>query len=158
MAEIQFHADFEEESANVDHFWEHTVGSCHAPLALSSDWQAQLKRCHSELGFQYLRFHGLLSDDVGVLTIQQNRPLYSFFNADQLIDFLLSIGMRPFVELSFMPLALASGSRTVFQYRGNVTPPRDYTQWSTLIETLVAHWVGRYGLQEVAEWFFEVWN
>jgi xylan 1,4-beta-xylosidase len=84
--------------------------------------------------------------------------LYSFFNADQIIDFLLSIGMRPFVELSFMPTALASGSRTVFQYRGNVTPPKDYKQWSTLIHTLVAHWIERYGIQEVSAWFFEVWN
>jgi beta-xylosidase len=66
--------------------------------------------------------------------------------------------MRPFVELSFMPTALASGSKTVSRYRGNVTPPKDYRQWSTLIERLVAHWVERYGIEEVAAWFFEVWN
>src|SRR5687768_14097168 len=158
MAEIQFHADLHEEAGTLNHFWENTVGSCHAPLALRSDWQAQLKRCHTELGFQYVRFHGLLSDDVGVLTIQQDRPLYSFFNADQIIDFLLSIGMRPFVELSFMPLAFASGKKTVFHYRGNVTPPRNYDDWSELIFKLVKHWVDRYGAREVREWFFEVWN
>lgn len=84
--------------------------------------------------------------------------LYSFFNADQIIDFLLSIGMKPFVELSFMPTALASASKTVFHYRGNVTPTADYQQWSMLIHTLVGHWVDRYGIREVAEWFFEVWN
>ncbi len=65
--------------------------------------------------------------------------------------------MKPFVELSFMPRALASGDKTVFHYRGNVTVPRDYRQW-TLIRTLVAHWVERYGLSEVKQWFFEVWN
>ena len=53
---------------------------------------------------------------------QQSDLVYSFFNADRIIDFLLSIDMRPFVELSFMPAALASGSKTVFHYRGNVTP------------------------------------
>jgi xylan 1,4-beta-xylosidase len=89
---------------------------------LRADWQAQLKRCREELGFQHVRFHGLLSDDVGTVVRHQNRLIYSFFNADQIIDFLLSIDMRPFVELSFMPTALASGSRTVFHYRGNVTP------------------------------------
>jgi xylan 1,4-beta-xylosidase len=66
--------------------------------------------------------------------------------------------MRPFVELSFMPTALASGPKTVFRYRGNVTPPKDYKQWSTVIQALVTHWIDRYGLKEVAEWFFEVWN
>lgn len=105
-----------------------------------------------------MRFHGLLSDDVGTVVKYNDELLYSFFNADQIVDFLLSIGMRPFVELSFMPTALASGSKTVFHYRGNVTPPKDYKQWLTLIQTLVAHWVERYAIQEVAEWFFEVWN
>ena len=140
------------------HFWEHTVGSGHAPLALRADWQAQLKKCHEELGFQYVRFHGLLSDDMGTLIIHQDELLYSFFNADRITDFLLSIGMRPFVELSFMPGALASGHKTVFSYRGNVTPPRDYDQWATLIRKLVQHWVDRYGREEVRQWFFEVWN
>jgi xylan 1,4-beta-xylosidase len=62
------------------------------------------------------------------------------------------------VELSFMPTALASGDKTVFHYRANVTPPKDYARWATLIRKLVAHWVERYGLAEVREWFFEVWN
>jgi len=66
--------------------------------------------------------------------------------------------MRPFVELSFMPEALASGGKTVFHYKGNVTPPKDYRQWATLMEKLARHWVERYGIAEVREWFFEVWN
>jgi xylan 1,4-beta-xylosidase len=144
--------------SRLPHFWEHTVGSDHAPMALRADWQAQLRRCHDELGFRYVRFHGLLSDDMGTLICHRASLLYSFFNIDQIFDFLLSIGMKPFVELSFMPSALASADRTVFRYHGNVTPPRDYQQWATLIRTLIAHWIERYGLSEVREWFFEVWN
>jgi xylan 1,4-beta-xylosidase len=140
------------------HFWEHTVGSGHAPLALRADWQNQMQRCREELGFQHVRFHALLSDEMGTLVCEEEKLLYSFFNADQIIDFLLSIGMRPFVELSFMPEALASGKTTVFSYHGNVTPPKDYGQWATLIHKLTAHWVKRYGAEEVRKWFFEVWN
>jgi xylan 1,4-beta-xylosidase len=158
MATAEFWCDLSQQGTELRHSWEHTVGSCHAPLALRSDWQQQLRQCHAELGFRYVRFHGLLSDDVGTIVKHDDALLYSFFNVDQIIDFLLSIGMRPFVELSFMPTALASGSKTVFQYRGNVTPPRDYKQWATSIRTLVAHWVDRYGVKEVAEWLFEVWN
>ena len=117
-----------------------------------------MRRCHDELGFQYVRFHALLSDELGTVTCQEGKLLYSFLNADRIIDFLLSIGMRPFVELSFMPETLASGHTTVFSYRGNVTPPRDYDQWATLIQKLIRHWVDRYGAAEVREWFFEVWN
>ena len=140
------------------HFWEHTVGSDQAPLALRADWQAQLRRCHEELGFRYVRFHGLLSDDMGTLILNNDALLYSFHNIDQIFDFLLAIGMRPFVELGFMPRALASGDTTVFRYAGNVTPPKDHAQWAELIRRLIAHWVERYGYLEVREWFFEVWN
>jgi xylan 1,4-beta-xylosidase len=142
----------------LPHFWEHTVGSDHASMALRADWRAQLDRAHRELGFRHVRFHGLLDDDMGTLVGEDNRLLHSFFNADNVMDYLVSIGMRPFVELSFMPSALSSGDTTVFKYRGNVTPPKDMGQWCTLIERLVAHWVERYGVREVRTWFFEVWN
>jgi xylan 1,4-beta-xylosidase len=95
---------------------------------------------------------------MGTLVCEDNKLLYSFFNADSIMDFLLSIGMRPFVELSFMPTALASGKDTVFSYAANVTPPSDYGKWAALIKTLAAHWVDRYGADEVRRWFFEVWT
>ena len=154
----RFAADLHGPATPFPHFWEHTVGSGHATLALRADWQAQLKRANAELGMKHVRFHGLLSDDMGTLVCENDTLLYSFFNADQIFDFLLSIGMKPFVELSFMPSALSSGNKTVFHYRANVTAPKDYTQWSVLIRRLVEHWVERYGLAEVRQWFFEVWN
>jgi xylan 1,4-beta-xylosidase len=155
---IEFFCDLSQTGTPFSHCWEHTIGSCHAPLALRSDWQAQLEQCHRELGFQYVRFHGILSDDLGTLVRTRESLLDSFFNTDQIFDFLLSIDMKPFVELSFMPDALASGRKTVFKYRGNVTPPRDYRQWGAFIKRLVSHWVDRYGAAEVGRWFFEVWN
>ncbi|MGO4332088.1 hypothetical protein AB4Z48_34815 [Cupriavidus sp. 2TAF22] len=140
------------------HPWQHTVGSCHAPVALRADWQKQLRRAHRELGFRHVRFHGILCDDMSTVVCRDGQWLYSFFNADQIFDFLLSIGMRPIVELSFMPSALASGTETVFHYRANITPPRDYREWEQLIRKLVSHWVARYGIEEVSLWLFEVWN
>ena len=142
----------------MPHFWEHTVGSGHAILALRADWQQQLLLCRTQLGFRHVRFHGLLCDQMGTLVDEKKELLYSFFNADQIRDFLLSIGMKPFVELSFMPKILASGSMTVFHYSANVTPLKDYGLWAMLVSRLATHWVERYGIDEVATWFFEVWN
>ncbi len=153
-----FSCDLTQEPTEFPHFWEHTVGSGHAPLALRADWQHQLRRAHEELGFRFVRFHGILSDDMGTLICQDDELLYSFFNTDQVIDFLLSIGMRPLVELCFMPETLASGDTTVFAYRANVTPPTDYALWGALVEKLVSHWVERYGVDETRHWMFEVWN
>ena len=158
METVEFLCDLAQPGIPLPHCWEHTVGSGHALLALRADWQAHLRQCHEGLGFQYVRFHGVLSDDVGTLVRDQGNVLESFFNADRMFDQILSIGMKPFVELSFMPEALASGHKTVFKYRGNVTPPRDYRRWTAFVGRLVGHWVQRYGIAEVQRWFFEVWN
>ncbi len=158
MSYVEFKCDLQSTPTPLHHFWEHTVGSGHATLALRADWQKQLSRCKRELGFKHVRFHGILSDDVGTMVDENNKFVYSFFNADQICDFLLSIGMRPFMELSFMPNALSSGPEIVFHYKGNVSQPKNYNDWETLIKKLIKHWVERYSLAEVQQWFFEVWN
>jgi len=155
---IEFVCDLAGNPSPLPHFWKYCVGSDHATVALRADWQQQLRRCHDELGFERVRFHGLLSDDVGTLVREKDELVYSFFNANQIFDFLISIGMHPFVELSFMPTALASAGNTVFHYHANVTPPRDYKQWAALIKKLVRHWLDRYGREEMKRWNFEVWN
>jgi xylan 1,4-beta-xylosidase len=153
-----FSGDLGAAATALPHFWEHTVGSGHATLALRADWQAQLKQAQRDCGFRHVRFHGILSDDMGTLVGEGDQLFYSFFNTDQIFDFLLSIGMKPFVELSFMPSVLASGNQSQFHYNANVSPPRDPAQWAVLIRKIVAHWVERYGVTEVRQWFFEVWN
>lgn len=93
---------------------------------------------------------------MSVLTFRGDQPYYSFFNIDSIMDFLLSIGMRPIIEVSFMPEAIASGPQTIFHYKGNITPPKNDTMWVQLIQTLVQHLVDRYGVQEIRQWPFEV--
>jgi xylan 1,4-beta-xylosidase len=111
------------------------VGAGRANEGLRADWQRQLKVAHDECGFKYIRFHGLLSDDMGVYFEDKNgKPIYNFQYIDELFDYLQSIQMKPFVELGFMPGALASGSQTIFWWRGNVTPPKDYQKWDDLIK------------------------
>jgi xylan 1,4-beta-xylosidase len=135
------------------------VGAGRANEGLRADWQRQLRLAHEECGFRYIRFHGLLSDDMGVYKEDKNgNPIYNWQYIDELFDFLQSIGMKPFVELSFMPNDLASGKQTVFWWKGNVTPPKDYKKWDSLIKSLTEHWKERYGEKEVSSWYFEVWN
>lgn len=150
----------ENETQPLVHYWEKCVGSCHAYTALRADYQQYLKKAHDELGFEYVRFHGLFDDNMSVCMdmMSPGRPVYSFHNIDVIYDYLLRIGMRPFVELGFMPSALASGEKTCFLYRGNITPPKDYDQWYELIRNYTLHVVERYGIDEVKHWFFEVWN
>ncbi|MDR2792872.1 MAG: hypothetical protein LBB61_04295 [Treponema sp.] len=158
----KFKIDLTAPAKELDRYWEMCVGSCHAATALRSDWQSQMTRCRRELGFKYVRFHGLFNDDMNV--VQQPVPIpgtplrLCFTYVDVIFDFLLSINMKPFVELGFMPQALASGAKTLFHYKANTTPPKDYGQWGWFIGEFVKHLLERYGRDEVRSWFFEVWN
>jgi xylan 1,4-beta-xylosidase len=107
-----------------------TVGAGRANEGLRADWQQQLAEIKRDAGFRYIRMHGLLSDDMGVYRVDaRGNELYNFQYIDALYDYLLSIGIKPFVELGFMPAAMASGEKTIFWWRGNVTPPRSYEKW-----------------------------
>jgi len=136
-----------------------TVGAGRANEGLRADWQQQLSTVQQEIGFKYLRFHGLLHDDMGVYTEDaKGNPSYNFQYIDPLYDALLANHIRPFVELSFMPAKLATGTNTVFWWKANITPPKDMAKWNGLIRALIEHWRERYGEEEITQWYYEVWN
>jgi xylan 1,4-beta-xylosidase len=133
------------------------VGSCHAYLTLREDWREHARLIQQEIGFKSVRTHGIFHDLVGIYS-SWPEPHLNFQNLNKIYDFWLSQGLKPYVELSFMPEALASGSQTCFVYRANVTPPRQQTSWNAMIHAMVSHLIDRYGLKEVLTWNFEVWN
>jgi len=139
--------------------WQDSVGAGRVGEGLRAGWRSQLELCRKELGFNYLRAHGLLHDELGVYSEdKQGNPRYNWQYIDDIYDYLLGIGMKPFVEISFVPKALASGERTIFWWNANVSAPKDYAKWDALITALVKHWTDRYGAGEVSKWRFEIWN
>lgn len=159
MPERTIMTDFKLAKGPLNTMFKECVGAGRANEGLRADWQQQLAYVKKECGFKYIRMHGLLTDDMAVYTEDRDgKPIYNYMYIDPLFDFLHSIGIKPFVELGFMPSALASGSKTIFWWRGNVTPPKDYEKWEGLIENLTRHFTERYGEEEVKSWYFEVWN
>ncbi|MGQ7944305.1 GH39 family glycosyl hydrolase [Flavobacterium sp. WC2509] len=151
--------DYNKSVGALNTMFKECIGAGRANEGLRADWQQQLTLVKKECDFKYIRMHGLLTDDMGVYREDKNgNPEYSYQYIDALFDFLLSIKMKPFVELGFMPSALASGSKTVFWWKGNITPPKDYKKWEDLIRSLTQHFTERYGADEVKTWYFEVWN
>jgi len=142
------------------HFWEQMFGSGRAVLALRDDYRKDLRTVEQATGFRYIRFHAILDDDVGVYSEDaQGKPVYNWSYVDQIYDGLLADGVKPFVEISFMPKKLAlRPDYHAFWYKQIVSPPADYAKWDALITAFAAHLVARYGIDEVASWYFEVWN
>ena len=157
-------------SGALERPWEPMIGSEHLSYMLSRDrtggrvigpeLREALRIAHDELGVRAVRAHAILCDDLGVYTESDGRAVHDFSGIDRVYDGLMEIGVRPVVELSFMPRDLARDpGRTVFTYGAIVSPPRDWDRWADLVRDLAAHLAERYGLDEVvSRWAFEVWN
>ena len=142
------------------HFWEEMFGSGRAILSLRDGYRSDLRQVRQATGFQYMRFHAIFHDEVGLYDEDSSgKPVYNFSYVDQIYDGLLQNGVRPFVELSFMPRKLAAQpTEHVFWYHPIVSPPKDWNAWSDMITAFTQHLVARYGIDEVSQWYFEVWN
>ena len=151
--------DFRNEGTQYTPYWKNCVGAGRANEGLRAGFQRHLKQIQEQVGFRYLRFHGLLHDDMFVLRKNENgERIYNFQYIDELFDTLLNLNIRPFVELGFFPSCLKGGSAAQFWWKANVTPPKSLDGWCELIDRLIHHWLRRYGAAEVRTWYFEVWN
>ncbi len=155
------------------HFWEQTFGSGRAILSLRESYRQDLRTVKAATDFKAVRFHGILMDEVGLYDPERmtknpgleaqaanDASAYNFSYIDQIYDGLLAQGVRPFVELSFMPRKMAANPDAVhpFWYHPIVSPPKDYAQWDAMMRAFAQHLVARYGVEEVATWICEAWT
>ena len=139
------------------HSWRTMTGVASASALLLSDVQEILRRVQREIGFRYIKFNGVLSEDMHVYSEDAaGEPVYSFAFVDKVFDFLLSVGLRPLVQLSFMPEALARTHKRLFGYL--VSEPSSLEKWSALVTALIRHLQARYGQEELRRWLFCVWE
>ncbi|HWE84872.1 MAG TPA: hypothetical protein VG267_08000 [Terracidiphilus sp.] len=153
--------DAQAQGTPFPHFWEEMFGSGRAILTLRESYREDLRAVKKVADFRYVRFHAILHDEVGVYNEDEHgNPVYNFAYVDQIYDGLLKNGVKPFVEISFMPKKLAFNPDALhpFWYKQNVSPPKSMDRWDDLMKQFAQHLVDRYGIDEVATWYFEVWN
>lgn len=139
------------------------VGTGRMGLALQKEYLDQLELAQTLAGFQHIRGHGLFCDDMGIYqpyTDDQGveHENYNFVYLDRVVDSYLKLGIKPFLELGFMPKKMASGTQTIFYWEGNTTPPADHDKWARMVKATLRHLCSRYGEKEVSAWPCEVWN
>jgi xylan 1,4-beta-xylosidase len=154
----------------TDFSWQIGLGNDHAYQLHRTDVCEHIKLAHDELGIKYIRCHGIFDDDM--LTYQRmgdcrmfrsvpfNNKIeeINFRQVGHVYDNLLACGVKPFVELSFMPSALASGKKLGLRYDPNITMPKSLVTWGEYIKKFIHFLIDRYGADEVETWYFEVWN
>jgi len=161
IAQEQVDIDANAPATLFPHFWEQMFGSGRAILTLRESYRDDMRAVKQITDFRYVRFHAILHDEVGVYNEDEHgNPVYNFAYVDQIYDGLLKLGVRPFVEISFMPKKLAFNPDALhpFWYKQNVSPPKSMERWDGLMTAFAQHLVERYGIDEVSQWYFEVWN
>ncbi len=139
--------------------WRNAISVGRAYDLVREDLLEHLRAAQKDMGYRYCRFHALFHDDMGVVKKDADGKIsYQWHHVDKIYDALLEMGIRPFVELNAMPELFASGTQKMFYYEMNVTPPKRYEDWADLVEAFARHCIARYGLEEVRQWYFEVWN
>lgn len=157
---------YEVKENNVEKFYNNVdfcVGTGRMGLALQKEYMEQLKAVQEDIGFKHIRGHGLFSDDMAIYHEYEDKngnicAEYNFTYLDLVMDSYMEVGIKPFIELGFMPQKMASGDQTIFYWKGNVTPPRDYKLWNDMVVATLKHLMERYGADEVVTWPIEVWN
>lgn len=161
MERVAINVDTRQVTGVLHHVWSECAGSDRAAITLRERWRQDLDRWVNEAGLKRVRFHGIFNDELGVYApsiLNRNKLTPNFQNVFEVYDGLVERGVSPFVELGFMPKALASGTQTFGFYSGNVTPPKSNEAWADFITTFVKALISRYGIAAVRDWAFEVWN
>ena len=160
MKQITITPDSQAQFANNAAF---CVGTGRMGLALHKEYLDQLNMAQELAHFKHIRGHGLFCDDMAIYQpytdengIQHER--YNFTYLDRVMDSYLAAGLKPFLELGFMPEKMASGTQTIFYWKGNTTPPADHDKWAAMVKATLRHLADRYGESEVSGWPCEVWN
>ncbi|HHV11549.1 MAG TPA: helix-turn-helix domain-containing protein [Clostridiales bacterium] len=148
------------EQRALKHTWRSFCSVGRAREMLYSEIQEMLRVQQREIGFRHIKFHGIFDDALGVYREDSlGNPAYSFTYVDKVLDFILSVGLKPMIQLSFMPKALAlDTSKTIFQFEFYISPPKDERKWYDLVSAFTRHVINRYGNKEVMEWIFTFWN
>ena len=139
------------------------VGTGRMGLAMQREYMDQLEMVQNICHFKHIRGHGLFCEDMSIYQPYKDaegveHDAYCFTYLDRVMDDYKARHIKPFIELGFMPGQMASGTQTIFYWKGNTTPPADESKWVNLVKATLQHLVDRYGADEVVTWPIEVWN
>ncbi|NMA85725.1 MAG: helix-turn-helix domain-containing protein [Tissierellia bacterium] len=153
------HIDGKKTGKYFKNHWQNLTTFGRAHEGLRSNWRQQLVEMQKEIGFNYIRFHGIFMDEMMIYNkTPEGNIEYNWTYVDELFDFFLENNIKPFVELGFMPDDLKKTDETIFWWKGNISPPKDMKLWTDLVEEFIKHCINRYGQREVESWYFEIWN
>ena len=143
----------------INHKWKKLVNVAKAKDLMMAPIREQLSFMQKEVGFEYIRFRGIFDDEMMVYDLDDfESPIYNFAYPDQIMDYLMKIGIKPYIVLGFFPGKMARSKDTLFYKPVTIAPPRDIKQWNKLLLAFIEHCIERYGAENVETWVFDISN
>lgn len=142
----------------LKHTWKRVINAGYAKDILDISLQRQITLLQQAAGFQFIRCKGVLDDDMMVFSgdIYGNLS-FNYVYIDRIIDFILSVGAKPMLELGHMPSALAQRKEALFRRPAIISAPSNMSLWKELIYGVMDHLAKRYGISEMQQWLFTPW-
>lgn len=145
-------------SARLRHTWKNLMTVGNARDLLSETVREEVRRMQHDIGFRSIKLAGIFSDELRLYSeTKEGKAVYSFAYVDQILDFLMDVGLKPLLQLSFMPRQLAKNPER-FLFNDLVSEPKSLDRWAALVEAFTMHILARYGRQEVRSWLFCPWH
>lgn len=156
----EMNLDLNKSKERINHSWKNLLTVGRAKLIQVDDVRKQITQIQKEIGFKYIRFHGIFNDEMDVYDEDKDgNPVIHFNHVNEILDFLYSIGLKPFIELGFMPKKLAlNNNEVILNGVFNISRPKSMDKWTFLVKEFIKNCINRYGLEEVQQWYFEFWN
>ena len=118
----------------LNRYFQRCIGAGRAAEVMRYTAFEQLKQIQKDIGFEYIRFHGLFHEEMGIVQrMPGGKLLFNFQYVDLLFDSLLEIDLRPVVELGLMPDTMGEEKKYVFWWKMNISMPKDMSEWESLL-------------------------
>lgn len=144
--------------AKVAPHWNRIMNGGYARSLADGTIQEEIRYIKEKVGFEYIRIKGILDDDMCLLrTDMDGKNIVNYAYVNEILDFILSVGAKPMVELGYVPALLTKNARKTSMRGGIFGVPSDMEKWQELISDLLKHLVSRYGADRVRQWLFAPW-
>lgn len=154
----ELEVDTAQEGKKLSHNWKRMINAGYAKDLLNDGLQKQIRHIQKEVGFRYIRCKGVLDDDMVLYTRDMwGNNILNYVCLDEVVDFILSAGAKPFLEFGHMPSMLAKDDGRFMSRAACISAPKDLTEWEELIGSVIRHLLERYGKAELEQWLFVPW-
>lgn len=155
---IAVNKDVDSEGAQLHPIWSKMMNIGSANTLLNQNMRDQISEMTEDIPIEFIRFEGIFNQEMDVLQKDKKGFKFNWKFVNQVLDYLRDIEVKPFICLSYMPLPFASKSTSFFNYQGNTSPPKEMSQWLSLVQSFMMSCINRYGLEDVSTWCFQIWT